>query len=114
MDEQQDFLRNEPNKELIALPNSTPSLVLGIVSIVGSFCLLGFGGLVCGIIGLNFANKNRDLYNGHPQMYSAASLKTSNAGRICSIIGIIFSSLCILLIAYNLFRGISGYSYHNK
>ncbi len=79
------------------LPNATGALVLGIISIVGSFCY-GVPGLVCGIIGLVLANKDRKLYNSAPELYSAASYGTSNGGRVCSIIGIVISSLFLLLI----------------
>jgi hypothetical protein len=106
--------QHEHNKGFLVLPNSTASLVLGIISIVGSFCLFGLGGLICGIIGLSIANKNRELYNKYPQLYSEASLNTSNAGRICSIIGIFFSFLFIALVAYNFYLGFSSPSYHHR
>jgi len=79
------------------LPNATVSLVLGIISIVGSVCY-GVVGIICGIIGLILANKDRNLYKAAPELYSASSYGTSNAGRTCSIIGIILSSLLILVI----------------
>lgn len=79
------------------LPNATASLVLGIISIVGMFCY-GIVGLVCGIIGLVLANKDKDLYELEPERYAATSYNSSNAGRICSIIGIVLSSLVLLFI----------------
>ncbi|HMK04110.1 MAG TPA: CCC motif membrane protein [Ferruginibacter sp.] len=87
------------------LPNATASLVLGIIAIVGAFCY-GIVGLVCGIIGLVLANKDRKLYQSAPELYSASSFSTSNAGRICSIIGLIISGLIVLLmIIYFVFFG---------
>jgi hypothetical protein len=78
------------------LPNATASLVLGIISIVATFC---YGiGIICGIIGLVLANKDRRLYQAAPELYNPSSFSTSNAGRICSIIGTILSGIYILII----------------
>lgn len=81
------------------LPNATASLVLGIISIVLAFCY-GFFGIVCGIIGLVLANKDRRAYKASPDLYSASSFSTSNAGRTCSIIGLILGSLILLIIIF--------------
>jgi uncharacterized membrane protein len=87
------------------LPNATASLVLGIISIVGALCY-GFVGVICGIIGLVLANKDRRLYQATPELYSAASYSTLNAGRTCSIIGLILGSLVVLImIFYFIFFG---------
>lgn len=78
------------------LPNATASLVLGILSILGVIC---YGlGIIFGIIGLVLANKDRRLYLADTEFYSASSFGTVNAGRICSIIGIILSALFIVVI----------------
>ncbi|MFC4263930.1 CCC motif membrane protein [Ferruginibacter yonginensis] len=81
------------------LPNATASLVLGIISILGGFCY-GFVGVICGIIGLVLANKDRRLYNDNPGVYSPASLSTSNSGRICSIIGLVIGAIILLIIIF--------------
>ncbi|RZK74612.1 MAG: DUF4190 domain-containing protein [Pedobacter sp.] len=80
-----------------ALPNSTPVLVLGILSIL-SCCCYGVPGLILGIIGLVLGNKDRKLYNESPGYFTDSSYKNSKAGRICSIIALILSSLYVLLI----------------
>ena len=77
------------------LPNATAVLVLGIISILGGLCY-GIVGLICGIIGLVLANKDRKLYNTAPGFYSAASLSTSNSGRVCSIIGLSLGALWVV------------------
>lgn len=78
------------------LPNATASLVLGIISIVATFC---YGiGIVCGIIGLVLASKDRKLYQSAPELYNPSSYSTSNAGRICSIIGTVLSAIYIVVI----------------
>ena len=77
------------------LPNATAALVLGIISILGGLCY-GILGLICGIIGLILANKDRKLYNTAPGFYSAASLSTSNSGRVCSIIGLSLGALWVV------------------
>jgi M penetrans paralogue family 26 len=105
--------RNQPAN----LPNATASLVLGIIAIVGSFCYI-IPGLVCGIIGLVLANKDRHLYQATPELYAQASYSQSNAGRVCSLIGIILAGVLLVIgIIYfvvfgSLIWGASrGYSY---
>ena len=89
----------EPNGRWVqnALPNATAALVLGIIAIVTSFCY-GIFGVTCGIIGLVLANKDQKLYADNPGFYSASSLNTSNAGRVCSIIGLIIGGVILLCI----------------
>ena len=94
------------------LPNSTIALVLGIISIIGSLCY-GIVGLICGIVGLILANKDRRLYQAAPELYQSSSYGTSNAGRTCSIIGIILSSLLIVIIVL-VFVGLIYSSYFTK
>lgn len=80
-----------------SVPNSTAVLVLGIVSIVTCFCY-GIIGLTTGIIALILANKGKRLYLSNPSEYSESSYKNLNAGRVCSIIGIVLSSLYVIFI----------------
>jgi len=80
----------------IALPNSTPVLVLGILAIL-SCCCYGVPGLILGIIGLVLGNKDIALYKNNPNAYTPSSYKNSKAGRVCSIIALILSALYVLL-----------------
>jgi hypothetical protein len=97
MSDQQNFISspNQPSN----LPNATAALVLGIISIVLAFCY-GFFGVVCGIIGLVLANKDRKLYQATPELYSASSYSSLNAGRTCSIIGLILGGLILLIMIF--------------
>ena len=97
MEQQQGIVK--PNLEILKkdLPNATASLVLGIISIVGIFSY-GFVGIVCGIIGLVLSNKDIKLYKTYPEIYSSTSFKTSNSGRICSIIGLIISAITFIIV----------------
>ena len=98
--EQKDLLGPNPNYQILPnLPNATAALVLGIIAIIGSFCY-GIIGLICGIVGLILANKDRQLYKEAPELYSPSSYSTSSAGRTCSIIGIALSSLIIVIIIF--------------
>lgn len=98
--EQKDLLNPLPNQNFQPnLPNATSALVLGIISILGAFCY-GIVGLICGIIGLVLANKDKKLYQETPELYSPSSFGSSNAGRICSIIGIVLSSLIIVIVIF--------------
>ena len=82
-------------QQQLALPNSTATLVLGIISIV-CFCCCNFVGIALGIIGIVLGNKAVALYNQSPGVYTEASFKNANAGRICSIIGLVLCSLIIV------------------
>jgi len=89
----------------ISLPNSTPVLILGILSIL-SCCCYGIPGLILGIIGLVLGNKDIKLYNANPNGYTISSYKNSKAGKVCSIIGLIFSALYLLvLVLFLIFFG---------
>lgn len=103
MTDQQNF--NATGNQPVNLPNATASLVLGIISIVGAFCY-GIVGVICGIIGLILANKDRKAYQATPELYTPSSYSTSNSGRVCSIIGLILGGIFLLIIIfYFLFFG---------
>lgn len=91
--QQRDYLSSQPSSQQ-PLPNATASLVLGILSIV--MCGLG---VILGIIGLVLANKDIVLYKNNSGVYSESSFNNTKTGRICSIIGIVLSSLFILVYA---------------
>ena len=80
----------------IALPNATVVLVLGIISIVGCCCSYGIVGIVCGIIAWVMANSAQKLYRENPGLYTRSSLQNVEAGKICGIIGFVFSVLAII------------------
>jgi hypothetical protein len=78
------------------LPNATPVLILGILSIV-TCCCYGFG-LILGIVALVLAKKDIALYKQSPEIYlNYSNLKT---GRILAIVGIILSVLMLLFVIY--------------
>ena len=99
MNEQQNLINPQQYNQPANLPNATASLVLGIISIVGSLCY-GLVGVICGIIGLVLANKDRKLYESAPGMYSSSSYSQSNSGRICSIVGLVIGAIFLLLIIF--------------
>lgn len=85
------------------LPNATTVLVLGIISIILSFCY-GIFGIVLGIIALVLSNKDLRLYNANPELYTG--IQNLRAGRTCGIIGLSIGSLFFLfLMAYLIFIG---------
>jgi len=79
----------------VPIPNSTASLVLGIISIALCWCY-GLPALICGIIALVLANKGNALYNENPGQYTIGSYSNLKAGRVCGIIGICLSVLAFL------------------
>jgi len=89
---------NPGNVQLLQqLPNSTAALVLGIISIAMCWCY-GIVGIVLGIIGLVMGNKAVSLYRQSPGVYAEASYKNANAGKICSIIGLVLGVLTIVFV----------------
>lgn len=86
------------------LPNSTSSLVFGIVSIITACCCFGLPGVIFGIIGLNQSKKAIALNNEDPSLYFGAG--NANTGKITSIIGIVLGALAVLQILFSVF--ISG------
>ena len=74
-----------------SLPNSAATLVLGICSVVFSSVFIG---LILGIIGLAISTRSRSMYLMNPSNYTGYG--TLNAGRVLSIIGIVFSSLALI------------------
>jgi hypothetical protein len=84
------------------LPNATAVLVLGIISIVGCFCD-GVPGLICGIIALVLAGKDLKLYNADPTLYTPGSVSNLKSGRICAIIGVSISVVCLIILLIYVF-----------
>jgi hypothetical protein len=84
------------------IPNGTAVLVLGIISIVGCFCD-GIPGLICGIIALVLAGKDLKLYNADPTLYTPGSVSNLKNGRICAIIGVSLSALCLVILIIYIF-----------
>ena len=82
----------EKNVTKKTAPNSVAALVLGICSIVLG---CGFVGLVCGIVGLVLANRGLVQYHEDPSLYT--DNKMLNAGKITSIIGIVFGAIAVIL-----------------
>jgi UPF0716 family protein affecting phage T7 exclusion len=90
-----------------SLPNSTATLVLGICSIVGSFCY-GVPGLICAIIALVISRDSVRMYRENPRAYH--DWQVLNAGRICAYVGLSIGILFLLLIAvFFVFLGTAFY-----
>jgi hypothetical protein len=83
------------------LPNATAVLVLGILSIL-TCCCYGAVGLTLGIIALVLAKKDMKIYLENPELYG--NYQNLNIGRVLSIIGIVLSSMVLIVVIYtNLF-----------
>jgi uncharacterized membrane-anchored protein len=96
-DQQNNFMPGNNYNQQTNLSNSSAVLVLGIISIVTSLCYVSaIIGVVCGIIGLVLSNKDRALYQSNPAIYNNASYSQLNAGRTCSIVGLIIGALWLL------------------
>ena len=82
----------------VPIPNSQGILILGIFSLVTTFCCggIGFVGLILGIIAVVMSSKAIDTYEQNPRAYTEGSFKNVNGGRICGIIGIVVNGALIL------------------
>jgi hypothetical protein len=91
-----DFVEGKVIK--VTLPNSQGILILGIFSLITTFCCggLGFVGLVLGIIAVVMSSKAEQMYAENPAAYTEGSYKNVNAGRICGIIGIVVNGIMII------------------
>lgn len=78
-----------------SLPNATAVLVLGILSIV-TFWIYGVLGVIMAIIALVLHKNDKKVYDQNRMAYQQA-FDTSNAGKICAIIGLVLSGLVFLL-----------------
>ena len=74
------------------LPHSTTSLVLGIFSII-TCCFNGIPGVILGVIGLMQAKKAIGIHNEDTELYEG--IGNANAGKVISIIGLIFSVIAL-------------------
>ncbi len=93
-------LRPEPYRQLYyrkQLPNAVTVLILGIMSIVASFCY-GFFGIVLGIIALVIAKNDMRLHRENPGEYDG--YPNLSAGRVCAIIGLSLGSLFVIFLAF--------------
>lgn len=85
------------------LPNSTPVLILGILSIVLSWWLFSFLGIVLGIIALVLAGKDMTLYQSRPSGFTLSSFNNLKAGRTCAIIGLCVGALFFIIMMLIIF-----------
>ncbi len=92
-------VKSPESSQKIPLQNSTAVLVLGIFSIVTSWCcgFIAFVGLALGIVALALSSKATAMYQENPGKYTEGSFKNVNAGKICAIIGIVISGILILI-----------------
>jgi len=79
------------------LPNATPSLVLGILSIVTCLCY-GIIGLPLGIVAVVLGNKALKEYDEAPENFKGEG--NAKAGKITGIIGIVLNLLYLLAIVW--------------
>ncbi len=96
MDNSYDQQQQHYNQPQIALPNATAVLILGILSIIGCCCY--GGGLILGVIALVLASKDIRRYLANPAMYTPGSYSNLKAGRVCAIIGSVFTIVHIICV----------------
>ena len=72
-------------------PGATAGLVLGILSIVASFPILG---LIFAWIGFSKSKEAKMMCESYPHLYSNGGMAT--AGYVCSIVGLVLGGLSTL------------------
>ena len=79
------------------LPNSTASLVLGILSIITCWCY-GLPGVIMGVVDFLQGKKAIAIHNENPDIYEG--IGNANAGKVMSIIGVILSAIMLVMMIY--------------
>ena len=79
--------------ERTMLPNSTASLVLGILSIITGICCYGVLGVILGSIAIVLGKGAQNTYKQQPEIYNG--IGNAQAGFITGIIGLVLSLLYI-------------------
>lgn len=90
------FSNQSRQETQIPVPNASAVLVLGILSILGSFCY-GIPGLILAIIGLALGVSPTREYRLNPNRYTDSSYSTLKAGKICSIIGLVLALVVVVV-----------------
>jgi hypothetical protein len=82
----------------VPVPNSQGILILGIFSLVTTFCCFGIGfvGLILGIIAVAMSSKAVETYRQNPKAYTEASMRNINGGKTCGIVGIALNGVWII------------------
>lgn len=78
------------------VPNSTPVLILGILSIAMCWCY-GFLSVILAVIALVLSRQAERDYRLNPGAYTQSSYKNLRAGKTCAIIGLCLSGLAIVI-----------------
>jgi hypothetical protein len=89
-------------------PNSVASLILGILSLLSGCYGLG---LILGIIGAVLAGSGMRAYNANPGMYKGEGML--KAGKILSIIGIVFGAISLLTSLIMIISGAGFLSFYS-
>ncbi|MBN3034053.1 MAG: hypothetical protein JW861_00560 [Bacteroidales bacterium] len=89
--------KDQTQIQQVSLPNSTIVLVFGILSIALCWCH-GFFGLILGIVALILVGKDMALYQSNPDHYTPVSISNTRTGRTTAIIGVILSSLWLVVV----------------
>ena len=100
MDNYQNYQQTQQNNNFMAqkLPNTTASMILGIVSIV--CCCTIVLGVIFSIIGYVLANKDLKLYNQNPESYTG--VENANTAKILNIIGFVLSIFSLVYSIYSI------------
>jgi hypothetical protein len=78
-------------------PNSTETLVLGILSIVFCWCY-GLVSVILAVVALVLAAEGEKQYRLNPSVYSESSYKNLKTGRTCAIVGLCLAAVSIILV----------------
>ena len=84
------------------LPNSQGALILGIASILSTFCccFIPGPGIILGLIGMNSAKKAKAIHDENPETYTG--INNANTGNLTSKIGLIIGIIILIWFVYRI------------
>lgn len=100
MENYQNYQQPEQHNNFMVqkLPNTTASIILGVVSIV--CCCTIVLGVVFSVIGFVLANKDLKLYSENPGQY--IGVENANTAKILNIIGFVLSVFSLIYSIYSI------------
>jgi hypothetical protein len=106
-----DLNQSPPFHQQSSLSDAKTAQILGVLSIVITFCTCCYGGvagIVLGFLGLTKAKKAIAEYDANPGMYLQKSYNQAKTAKTLSIIGIVIGALGILYILFALIFGFAS------
>ena len=106
-----DLNENAQINQQTNLRDAKTAQILGVVSIVITFCTCCYGGvagIILGVLGMTKAKNAIAEYNANPSMYLQKSYNQAKTAKTLSIVGIVIGVLGILYVIIALIFGFAA------